>query len=432
MLRKVPIVAQTQVSNGQAATGRGGQMKELAVLKMIRLSFWSLLSAAAAAALPAYLLAAEAASAPASGVSLPGVAPETLSPFQPLRVEVKDLLEKKGYVDWSAREVVAVGKALQVAPTAQSAAMAQRGAEIVALRNAVAATVGVRIGPNGEVANLRNGQVSMQGYVKDFKVSRTYSVKQGLEIWWVAEVRVPMFGASSMAVQLYDEELASYQRVEAGMKRAEWAGADAADEQHDDLLVIDARGAGFAPSMYPLVVDKSGRILMDIKTVSKEQAVGAGLCTYGTTNWKFQKLQTPEEGSVAPPSRLLAFAGGDSRLPFDRLRAQPWHSTANIDGLTADKWLLAAATQETSASQPASAPAKARQPRRIAVQASGATGKDNAILVVADEEALRMLKDPKASRLAQQGRVVIVLDAAGAGLEGRTTGGTLGPVASLP
>jgi hypothetical protein len=53
------------------------------------------------------------------------------------------------------------------------------------------------------------------------------------------------------------------------------------------------------------------------------------------------------------------------------------------------------------------------------VRAQEGQGKDKAILVIGDKESLKLLSDPAAAHLAHNGRVLVVVDAAAAGLEGR-------------
>ena len=341
---------------------------------------------------------------PSARFDLPGVEVALLRPFKVFRAEVKKDKQLVGYIDWSAKKIIAVGRSLQAGGRPADALMAQRAAATIALRNALAPAVGVRIGINGRVDGLRTGTVVIQGLVKDFKVTWTHRRKIGGRTYWYAEVHVPMFGVKNVAGKLFDAQLQAHRLLARRWRRARWVAPARAEGIAGDVLVIDARGLGFNPSMYPLVLG-GGQILIDMETVPKPTAVNHGLCAYGTTELKFGKLQ-----SLHPKPRAGARV---------ELAAGPAAPRQNVDGVGWDRMLLAQAAAATRppATRPTTRPR--RRPRRRAVRAIRATGKDKSVLVVADKDALKLLKDPAAAGLARGGRVLVVVDAAAAGVEGR-------------
>ena len=136
-------------------------------------------------------------------------------------------------------------------------------------------------------------------------------------------------------------------------------------------------------------------------------AVGHGLCAYGTTKLKFGELQSLY---AAPASRVELAA------------AAPAATWQNVDGVGLDRLLLAqaAAAPKPPATRATTRPR--RKSRRRVVRATRAIGKDKSVLVVAEKDALKLLKDPAAAGLARGGRVLVVVDAAAAGVEGRLHG----------
>lgn len=417
--------------------------------------------------------AADQRAALAARFNLPGVDPDVLGAFGALRAEVREDKELKGQIDWSGRKIIAVGRSIQVGNRPADILMAKRAAGIVALRNALALALGVRIGINGRVEGLKNGRVVLQGFLKGFVITKTYSQKRAGQTLWFAEVHVPMFGFKSVGGRFHDAQLGVHRQLVAGWARARWSLPAKPDETAGDLLVIDARGTGFRPSMYPVFVNADGAILLDMVTVGRQVAIHHGLCSYATTELKFERLQS----ALPPGLRRVAWSGAVC-LAMDRprsggvhgqARSMPDHGTGllalqdtgagayatdqNIDGLRWDRLLLAQAARGDSTrravgateapkaapagkAQPATAPAsrpatrpatrpaeeptvfRRRRPRRYAVRATRSSGKQKAVLVIGNRDALKMLGDPRASHLARNGRLLVVVDAAAAGVEG--------------
>ena len=360
----------------------------------------------------------------AAAFDLPGVGVELLAPFRAFRSEVKEDGRLRGYIDWSGKKIISVGRSMQSGRGGANAAAARRAAGLIALRNVLAASAGVRIGINGRIDAIRNGTIALQGIVKDFKVTRTYSQIKDGKVYWIAEVHVPMFGVGSVAGKFYDAQWKAHTVLVAGMKRAAWAAPAKPAATEGDLLVIDARGLGFSPSMYPLLVDPDNEILIGMKTVTRDVAVQRGLCAYATTDLKIEALQSL--GGPAPSDRKLV-----------DLAAAAGARGQNVDGIRWSTLLLAQAAEaadplqarpdssDQTATAPATSPATQpttrprRKPRRFVVRATRTQGGEKAILVIDKQESLKLLKDPRAAGLARDGRVLVVVDAAAAGMEGR-------------
>ena len=287
---------------------------------------------------------------PKAAFELHGVDATVLKGLDVHRTVLVEAERTRAHVDWSNRTIVTLGRALQAGRRPVDALMARRAAGVIALRNALAMSAGVRIGPNGRVDGLRSGTVTIQGILKDYKITRERSQERNGRVYWIAEVHVPMFGIQSVAAGVYEEHVVSHRRQVTARKRAAWVDPAKDDETEGDVLVIDARGSGFTPCFYPLVVSEGGEVLIDVETVSKDVAIGRGTCAYARTKLTYEKLEIrPAEDAAPAPGRYT------------------------VRALRADK-------------------------------------KDKTTLILSDEDARRLLADGRLSALVQSGRVVVIVD----------------------
>ena len=296
---------------------------------------------------------------PQAPFELHGVDATVLKGLDVHRVVLVEDERTRAYVDWSRRTIVTLGRALQAGRRPVDALMARRAAGVIALRNALAMSAGVRIGPNGRVDGLRSGTATIQGILKNYKITRERSQERNGRLYWIAEVHVPMFGIQSVAAGVYEEQLVSHRQRIAARKRAVWVDPAKDDQTEGDVLVIDARGSGFTPCFYPLVVSEAGEVLIDVETVSKETAVGRGTCAYARTKLAYEKLEIRPAEAAAPAT------------------TQPHHA-----------------------------------PGRHTVRALRAGKGDTTTLVLSDEDARRLLADGHLSALVQSGRIVVIVDEA--------------------
>ena len=335
---------------------------------------------------------------------LPGVDPEAIRPFKPCRRDIPADGGVQGFCDWGTRNVVAVGRAPLTGKGAQNVLLAQRAASALALRNVLAVCAGVPIGPGGHVKDIRNATVVLRGFVKDFKIAKTYTKTVKGKPYVFAEAHVPMFGVKSLAASFYASQVAVHKTVTAGLTRGQWPAPAAEETLAGSVLIIDARGTGLRPVIYPVIVSESGKILIDIHSLPRNVIVTRGLCAYGTYQTPLEQLRS---SAPMPGLRTLPALATGPALPG-----------SNIDGMTWGRWMLAQATKPATppTSRPTTQPRTT--PKRFVVRALRSKGKTKAVLVVHDKKALKLLASPKAAGLVKTGRVLILVDAAGAGLEG--------------
>ncbi len=323
-------------------------------------------------------------------VHLPGVDRDLLKPFNPAAEPLVVGGKTAGRVDWGRRVAVAEGRARQEGVGGQAKIRARGAARVVAIRNAAAIGSGIPVGINGTVGDLRNGTVNFEAFVKDMTVSRYRSERKNGATWWVAEAEIPLFGIASFAAQIYDEQLSAHEGMVRGLRRTPWAPPLPEKQVAGDVVVIDARRLTFRPTMFPLLTDDDDRIVCDMKTAGKTNVCRYGLCGYATTKLTPRQLET---GPVA-----VAPGGG----PLDLL-------------------VLAAVKQEPPGGTTDPPPKRktGRTPRRLVFRAVKTRGTQKAGLVVSKSDAKKITTDPRSAALFKKGRVLVIVDAPAAGLEGR-------------
>ena len=173
-------------------------------------------------------------------------------------------------------------------------------------------------------------------------------------------------------------------------------------EVADSVLVIDARGTGLEASLFPVVVTENGDLLYDVSRLSAEAARQRAPARFVETDMTYERLCTGvEEGrwspeqSVPPRARLASYA---------EPRAEPPPEV------------------EPAASQPSSQPAtrsRRRGRRRVVVKGTAASGEHKTRIVVTNEDAEKLRRSAQGASLLREGQVVIVVDSAAAGIQGR-------------
>ena len=210
------------------------------------------------ACLAAWGLWAWAAPARPAGSKPPATAPKT--PPSRLTVEAlgadfRPLVRKTpaGRIDWTRGQIVAAGIGRARGASAQDAAMAKRAARLVAARNAILLMTGVEAGPAGRFGDIRKGQLTAEGVLKDFKeVSVAFDPGTRTA---TATLRVPIHGAKGMVAMRH---------VILGLPLRRWRPPRARKPAAKiDAVVIDARGSGFVPCVYPRLITPEGRFVLD-------------------------------------------------------------------------------------------------------------------------------------------------------------------------
>lgn len=309
-------------------------------------------------------------------------------------------LTGSGRIDWTGGFIMAEGRGIAESTDDQGQLMAKRGATIVAARNALAVAAGINVDAGGRVEDVPNGRVTVEGLIKGHEV---------VDVTWRADLdppemrvqlRVPLWGAKSVASIFHDHH--RRRMVHSGARRVPLVMARV--DVSESVLVIDARGTGLETSLFPIVVTDNGDLLYDVGRLLPETAKLQAPARYVETDMTYEQLRAcVEDGDRAPDrpgpgvlrARLVSY--GD-----------PAVSPPEESG--------------PATSQPSSQPAKKtrrRARRRVAVKAAAASGECQTRIVVTGEDAEKLRRSAEGASLLREGQVVIVVDSAAAGIQGR-------------
>lgn len=185
-----------------------------------------------------------------------GLAPATPPPagFDVARIAADlragDLVEvfPTGEINWTRGEIIAIGQV--PSDGRQTPEMAGRAARIIAARNGLLMLSSVRVGSRGRLANLQAGHLQVQGVLRDFEELPSDSP-------YTCRLRMGIHGKSGL-INRYGVAF----RAEKGTGSFFASSAKKVPVPASDvLLVIDARGTSFRPSLLPRIVDENGHVI---------------------------------------------------------------------------------------------------------------------------------------------------------------------------
>jgi len=310
-----------------------------------------------------------AAAAPSARGGIKVGAPEALA--KALRTGFEPAIERVsgGEIDWTAAEATAVGTAKVAGEGAQAVAMAKRASRLIAARNAALVIAGLRPGPDGRVKNLKTGRISVDAVLAHF--SQVYQKHDARKKTVTTKIRMPLYGVRGV-VQLLG---VSFARSD---KRWEWP-PEGVGAGRADVVIIDARGSSFQPSVVPRIVTANGRCVFAGGDLAKAKLADRPAVAYVG----FQMNQ-PRVSEKNPSGYLRAIA-----------RARKVASQ--------------------SGAQPRDLGRVARKKFRSPLIFSGlATRKDSRETIVLPNPAVRtMALHPEIETLLKAGKVVFVIDRPG-------------------
>ena len=213
-----------------------------------------------------------------------------------------------GEIDWSTLTVYAVGSAKLRGDSSSEFLMAQHGARMVAARNAVLLLQGIRVGPDGRFADVKEGQINVDAVVKDFQeVDSDYHPATRTV---TSRLRLPIYGAKGL-VRLRglvtDKDSKLWSRPN-GQPLAV------------SMVFVDARGKSFKPCLMPKVVTASGQSIFTIEerqtvaivALDPKAPLADGLPGDGRYLLVTASQLTGENQLVVPVEQLRGIAAGDS------------------------------------------------------------------------------------------------------------------------
>ncbi len=188
--------------------------------------------------------------------------------------DVEQPVGSTGKVDWTTGMITAVGigaPPAQPANAAQARAMAERAAQVVALRNLLEAVKGVRVDSTTTVENFMVTSDVIKTEVSGF-VQGAMPVDKKYMSDGSVEVTVGMRLTGALADALLPKGPATPATVP--------GGATAAPGQLYTGLIIDARGLGVRPAMAPKILSEDGKEVYGSAWINRDYAVREGMVGY--------------------------------------------------------------------------------------------------------------------------------------------------------
>lgn len=193
-----------------------------------------------------------------------------------LQGTIKDVIDpvgSTGKVDWTTGVITAVGigaPPAQPGNAAQARAMAERAAQVVALRNLLEAVKGVRVDSTTLVENFMVTNDTIRTEVNGFVQGATIMDKKYMSDGSV-EVTVGMKLTGALADSLLPKT--------PGAQPTSF-GAPINPAQAYTGLIVDARGLGIRPAMSPKILNEDGLEVYGSAWVNRDYAVREGMVGY--------------------------------------------------------------------------------------------------------------------------------------------------------
>jgi hypothetical protein len=289
-----------------------------------------------------------------------------------------------GYIDWTEGYYYGIGTGF-----GNTSASARRAATVVAMREVLVVAGNIRVDARTSVRELGESYVRrIQGTISDHLVVDEGWADSPEGRHYEVVLRVPMHGVSNLSGVIYGKVVKRYR------KRSRPPVVAEADL--DEAIVIDARGLGAVPAMFPRVLSASGRAVYDVTDVSREDAVEKGIVVYATSELPFEELANttgePSSDRISLPGRVRLLARSPSAGRFV---------------LTADE-------------ESESKPRRRRFARkRVVVKAEDVKGDAPTDIVVADDDARKLTQTEGTNAVLAKGNVIVITDSSTAAIEGR-------------
>ncbi len=206
----------------------------------------------------------------------PTTAPAARVPAKPKWVKARDEIRKKinvaafkpmiervgrGGINWTRGVVFATGTAKPRSATPLDVAMARRGARLDAARNAILVMNKVRVDAGGKYPQMRSGHISTNAVLKEFK---EVSWEHNPDIGRVTVIlEAPLCGSSGV-VEMLGVKLKPT-GPDPWYTPIEDVGATT------DVVIVDARGISFAPSLAPRILTPDRKRVFGLEDIPAQQ-----------------------------------------------------------------------------------------------------------------------------------------------------------------
>ncbi len=188
--------------------------------------------------------------------------------------DVQESVGTSGRVDWTTSVITAVGigaPPAQPANPAQARGMAERAAQVIALRNLLEAVKGMRVDSATTVDNFIVTSDVIRTQVNGFVQGATMMDKKYMSDGSV-EITVGMKLTGALADSLLPKGSSA--------PAASGGAAPATTGVAYTGLIVDARGLGLRPAMAPKILNEDGKEVYGSAWVSRDYAVREGMVGY--------------------------------------------------------------------------------------------------------------------------------------------------------
>ena len=180
-----------------------------------------------------------------------------------------------GNVNWTDQYVEAKGSSVidseRFKNSAQANAMAARGAVVVAQRNLLEIINGVQVSGETTVEDMITTSdvisTKVEGVIKGARIIGEPVIKNGMiEV----TMRVPLYESGGLAPAVFEgipQTLSPVIEVKPIENDKPVSVSQAANEAESKKLVFNLNGQKFDPSLFPIIQDKDGKILLDLSKV---------------------------------------------------------------------------------------------------------------------------------------------------------------------
>lgn len=327
---------------------------------------------------------------------------------------------KDGEIDYANGYLVArgIGKAKGKSPRDRQ--MAERGATLVAARNAMAIAMGLKVDNKGRFSDVRNGEVQLRGMIKGHKVSMVDWRPEKTPPECIVKIRVPLWGVKGLCSVVHDRQRREAYRYRTRRFRLCKDRVDV-DEEY---LIIDARGIGAIPCLYPVIEVDDGTVIYDVATMEAKGGTARQPARFAETEMTAGELRAWAEFDDLE-SEQYAFVDGAGASEGGELMEPVSFDLAPTFVMEPGSAGAKGATTKPVTSQPV---AGSRRRKKRVVTAVRPTKAEDAKIVLTKEDAEKLAATPEGASLLRSGRVIIVVDSVVAGIQGRNDESDAAPV----
>ncbi|UCD84455.1 MAG: hypothetical protein JSU92_14475 [Deltaproteobacteria bacterium] len=304
---------------------------------------------------------------------------------------------KYGQVNFEELFVTARGEGKYEGKGVKARQMARRAAIVDAQAHALEIVHDLRVDADKKVKDDKDKAVKIKGLVKDAEVIDEKDMKDGK---YQVTIKVPLVGIRGISSVFLDEKVPSKGAEIKEIKEAEGAYTG---------LIIDARGTGLKPAMFPQIEDEDGNVIYGPEKVNKDVVKEEGMASYAVAE---------KDGSLLLDEKTI-YIKARSKTDYPPILVADLSNLIMSDGSNA--LIIAEAKEDEEGGDPGKRPrARLRQGRKpMEIRALESGGKLKADIIVSSDSAQKAQLADKASQMFSKCKVVILMDTMIGGTEGK-------------